>query len=188
MIHFHQDKTDSKQFIEIIDAITNNLIQKHNPDEVSVITIKNWFDHKWLNYSGKQIIQYDTKTQPAISYVLEPYWNKEITIPPFHPNRVLSESVYRKKEIKNTAFEEYFHEFQRSTENRNNLLSRKTKNGLCVWYSSNSEINKQGALMVYTINDLKTHSWYISIEEKGTWKITKTKGIAKNEIESLCSK
>ena len=185
MIPLQFDNTDAEGFKEIIETIISNLIKIFNPDEISVVRIKNWFDHKWLNYSGKQILKYNTKTHPSIPYVLEPYWNKEITIPPFNPNRVLSESRHRKKGIENSGFEETLHNFLWSTENRNNLISRRTNNGLCIWISSNTELNRQGSLMVYQIKGSEIQSWYASIEEKGDWKVTKTKGIDKNQIQLM---
>ncbi len=142
MIKIKFDDTDAKGFIAIVDLIIDRLIKNLNPDEISVVRIKNWFDHKWLNYSGKKVLKYDTKTFPGIPFVLEPFWNKEITIPPFNPNRVLSETFFKLKNTKNEKFEELFHINQKSTENRNNFISKKTKSGLCIWISSNSKINK----------------------------------------------
>ena len=182
MIKIQFDNTDAEGFKKAINVLLKNLIRTINPDEISVVRIKNWFDHKWLNYSGKQIQKYDTTSTPDIPFVLEPYWNDQITIPPFNPNRILSEWIYRKGGNKNRVFEEPFHQFRRSTENNNNLISGKTNNGLCIWVSSNSEVNRQGSLMVYQIKDSKVHSWYISMEEKGTWKVTKVKGIDKNRV------
>lgn len=185
MIEIKFDTTDAKGFKDIVEAIINSLFKTFNPDEISIIRIKNWFDHKWLNYSGKRVLKYNTQTQPSIPFVLEPYWNKEITIPPFNPNRVISELRYRKKGTNNILFEEAFHKFQWSTENRNNLISRRTNNGLCIWLSSNSKVNKQGSLMVYQIKDSKIQSWYASIEEKERWKVFKTKGIDKNQVQLM---
>lgn len=185
MIEIKFDNTDAEGFKEIVDTIVNNLVKTFNPDEISIVRIKNWFDHKWLNYSGKQILKYDTRTNPSIPFVLEPYWNKEITVPPFNPNRVLSESRHRKKGISNARFEEILHKFQWSTENRNNLISRRMNNGLCIWISSNSKTNRQGSLMVYQIKDSEIQSWYACIEEKDDWKITKTKGVDKNQIQLM---
>lgn len=185
MIEIKFDNTDAEGFKEIVNTIVGNLIKTFNPDEISIVRIKNWFDHKWLNYSGKQILKYDTETHPSIPFVLEPYWNKEITVPPFNPNRVISESGHRKKGTSNALFEEALHKFQWSTENRNNLISRRINNGLCIWISSNSETNRQGSLMVYQIKDSEIQSWYASIEENDDWKVTKTKGIDKNQIQLM---
>ena len=179
------DNTDAEGFKEIVDDVVDELLQTLKPDEISIIRIKNWFDHKWLNFTGKQILKYDTKTHPGIPFVLEPFWNKEITIPPFSPNRVLSESLYRLKEVQNSRFEEIFHITQVTTDNRNNFVANRTKNGLCIWISSNSVLNRQGSMMVYQVKGSEIVTWYIRIEEKGKWKITKTRGIDNNRIQLM---
>jgi len=92
--------------------------------------------------------------------------------------------MYGKKGIENGGFES-LHKFQWSSENRNNLISRRTNNGLCIWISSNSETNRQGSLMVYQIKGAQIYSWYVSIEEKDGWKVTKTKGIDKNQVQLI---
>lgn len=59
------EKNDAPGFIELVDKITSVLIFQWNINEIMNIKIKNWFDHKWLNYSGKKIIHYEytlTKT------------------------------------------------------------------------------------------------------------------------------
>lgn len=95
----------------------------------------------------------------------------------------MSESFFRLKGIESKEFEELFHKYQNSTENRNNLISKKTMNGLCIWVSSNSKINNQGSLMVYQIKKLEILTWYISIENnRNNWKVTQTNGISKNQI------
>tara|TARA_R110000868_G_C10595544_1_gene739977 strand:+ start:46 stop:621 length:576 start_codon:yes stop_codon:yes gene_type:complete len=180
MLKIKFDTTDDNGFTEIVKSIITNLILSLNPDEISIVRIKNWFDHKWLNYSGKEIREYDTGKGAMIPFVLEPFWNKEITIPPFTPNRVLNESFYRLKGKVNPKFEELTHIWQRSMDNKKRLISERTESGLCIWISSNSVANGQGSLMVYQIKDSDILTWYVKIENKNGWKITKAKGIDKN--------
>ncbi len=180
MIKLKLDNTDDSGFIEVVESIIGNLISSLNPSEVSIIRIKNWFDHKWLNFSGKKIRKYETGIGSMIPFVLEPYWGKEITIPPFNPNRVLNETFYKKKGIENSKFQELKHIWQRSTENKKRLISDKTVDGLCIWISTNTVTNGQGSLMVYQIQNSEILTWYVSFENKKGWKITKTKGIDQN--------
>ena len=58
MIEIKFDNTDTKVFKEVIDTIVGNLMKRFNRDKNSVVQIKNWFDPKWLNYYGKQILKY----------------------------------------------------------------------------------------------------------------------------------
>lgn len=180
MIKLKTDNSDDPGFIKVIESVIGNLISSLNPNEVSIIRIKNWFDHKWLNYSGKEIRKYDAGAGAMIPFVLELYWGKEITIPPFNPNRVISENFYKKKGNGNSKSHELTHVWQRSTENKKRLISYKTENGLCIWISTNTVTNGQGSLMVYQTQNSEILTWYANFENKNSWKITKTKGIDQN--------
>ncbi|WP_179019271.1 hypothetical protein [Winogradskyella forsetii] len=185
MIKIKFDNTDDHGFKEIVESIIRNLILSLHPKEIAIVRIKNWFDHKWLNYSGKAIYKNETGTNAMIPLVSEPCWSKEITIPPFNPNRVLSETIYRLYETENPKFEELLHVSQNSNDNVKRIISELTKNGICIWISSNSETNKQGSVMVYQIQNSEVITWYLNIEDKNGWKITKSKGIDKNTIQSM---
>ncbi|MEL7001901.1 MAG: hypothetical protein AAFN93_04105 [Bacteroidota bacterium] len=175
-------KDDAEGFKEIIDHLIFKLVEFHNPDEVAVIRIKNWFDHKWLNYSGQGPQKYDTHSKPGIPFVLKPFWTEEITVPPFNPNRVLSTTFYKPDEHYNDTFIEPIHIYQNSTENLKNRITKRSDNGICFWVSTNSTTNRQGSLMTYIIKGEQIETWYASIEEHGLWKINRTKGISKNKL------
>ena len=67
-----------------------------------------------------------------IPFVLEPSWDKETTIPPFNPNRVLTHTVYRLHKIENTKFEEMLDIHQNSTDNRKKIISEQTET-VCIY-------------------------------------------------------
>ena len=173
---------DAEGFKEIVDHLVFKLLELYNPDEVAVIRIKNWFDHKWLNYSGKKIIKYDDNSHPHIPFILTPFWNTEITIPPFNPNRILSEIYYKPDGNHSEKFTEVYHKWQNSSDNLKNKIVNRTNNGLCLWISSNSVQNRQGCIMAYRIHDGNVDSWYANIEENGLWRLSQTKGISKNKL------
>src|SRR5687768_6991582 len=87
---------DAQDFIKSINKIMLALIEKFQINEVCIVRIKNWFDHKWLNYSGKSVVQFPGGAG-LIDSALNNEWRKKITIPPFNPNRVLSETFFRIK-------------------------------------------------------------------------------------------
>lgn len=184
MINIEFDNTDAEGFREIVNSLVIHGIQSFDPDEISVVRIRDYFDHKWLNYSGSKIEKYITNTNPAIQFVLVPHWNKEITVPPFHPNRVLSESFFWKKGI-GSAKRENLHQIQLTTNNRNNFILKRFDKALCFWISSNSLNSKQGCLMVYEIRDTDVVTWYVCCEDKNGWKVTRTKGIDFDHIQNI---
>lgn len=176
---------DAEGFKEIIDHLTFKLLQLYNPDEVAVIRIKNWFDHKWLNYSGQGPEKYDLQTDPGVPFVLRPFWKKEITVPPFNPNRVLSTTFYKPYGNHNARFIKPIHEFQTTTDNLNNQVEERSDNGICFWISTNSVTNGQGSLMTYRIKNRQVETWFASIREHGSWKVHQSKGISKNKLQRL---
>ena len=178
------EEGDSGGFIELVNRIMAVNIYQCRIDEIMNIRIKNWFDHKWLNYSGKKIIHFENTTHPD-AVALTDDWNEKITFPPFNPNRVLSEQYFRKRSTGNKEFERVIHKKQRSTENQQNKVIDRTNNGLYVWYSSNSELNQQGSVMIYRVDSEQVYTWYALFIRRTNWQISKTKGISTGELELL---
>ena len=175
---------DSSDFINIISRIINELADKYDIDEICIIKIKNWFDQKWLNYSGKGIIHFEETTHPD-KVALTNFWKDKITVPPFNPNRVLTELTFYRNSTENKDFERLLHVDQKSSDNQNNRIITKSDNGLFVWFSSNTKTNQQGSLMIYRVDNNNVETWYASIENKNGWTITKTKGTDLTELKEL---
>ena len=175
---------DSSEFIIILNEIINRIIIRDDIAEISVVRIKNWFDHKWLNYSGKGVIHYKTTTH-LDEVALTNFWKEKITVPPFNPNRVLSELSFHKRATGNKVFDKALHRWQRSSENQNNRIQRKSANGLFIWYSSNTEENQQGSIMTYEVIGDNVDTWYANLVNSDGWKVMKTKGINIDELKDL---
>ena len=47
--------TDDNDFIDLLNALLNAFLVQQTPEQLWVIQIDNWFDHKWLRYSGSGI-------------------------------------------------------------------------------------------------------------------------------------
>ena len=46
------DPTDDPEFVAIIERIAVKTFKQGDYEEAFIIEIKNWFDHKWLKFSG----------------------------------------------------------------------------------------------------------------------------------------
>jgi len=172
---------DAPDFIKSINKIMFGLIEKFQINEVCLVRIKNWFDHKWLNYSGKSVVQFHGGAG-LFDVSLDNEWREKITVPPFNPNRVLSETFFRVKPTENKMFEKPLHTTKDSNDNLHNRISMYTKNGLFVWYSSDTEHNQKGSLMIYRVQDGVVSTFYASFEHNNGWKIKQTKDIPVNEL------
>lgn len=56
-----------------------------------------------------------------------------------------------------------------------NRISDYTKNRMFVWYSSNTEINQKGSMMIYIVQAGDVKTFYISFVNINGWKINQTK-------------
>ena len=147
------------------------------------VEIKNWFDHKWLNFSGKSVIHFESGGLFERDASLQEEWRTKTTIPPFNHNRVLWEKFVRKKETGNKRFEKIMHTKRSSNDNIHNRIKDLTENGLFVWFSSQSKMNKRGSLMVYRVQGEEIETWYASFEERDKWEIIQSKGVDLNELK-----
>lgn len=83
-------ETDDPGFIEVLNSILSELIAEHAPDQFWVIQIDNWFDHKWLGFSGMGLIASNIPLNTYDTVKAESYQEK-VTFPPFTPNRVVGQ-------------------------------------------------------------------------------------------------
>ena len=134
------DETDDQTFIEKVSDVINGMLLDTKVAGISVVKIRDWFGPKWLGFSGKKL--------GAIGihkYVL--------TLPPFHPHRVLSQRFYA-YHADSLAYEKVWPPFrlhikQPSEKNFERRVGKYLPSGALVWYSSDSARTGQGALMIY---------------------------------------
>ena len=46
---------DDLKFVSIVSSIIDVLTDEYKPQIIASIQIDNWFDHKWLKFSGKSL-------------------------------------------------------------------------------------------------------------------------------------
>ncbi|MEL7147658.1 MAG: hypothetical protein AAFO69_14880, partial [Bacteroidota bacterium] len=116
---------------------------------------------------------------------LESRWSNYTTIPPFHPNRIISSKSFVTNNNLRPASSNRLHQLQESNDNIHRRISTYLPEGIALWYSSESFINQRGSLMVYHIKNGQVISWYATIANRKSWKITQTKGIPLHELQYL---
>lgn len=163
---------DNPKFISNIEIIIRDKVSKCRPFELYLTRIDNWFDDKWVKFSGTHM------------HEISIWQQKDITIPPFHPNRVdscdyyrLDNAIYKKQTPYKTL-----HIIQASTDNFKRKIADYTDNGLFIWFSGNSKINNKGTLMGYLVQDKNCYTFYISLTGEKNWSVNKTKGISAKEV------
>ena len=102
MIRIADGLTDDSDFLVLLTSLTRGLIARFNPDQVWIIHIDNWFDHKWLKFSGLGAVpsklprMFETPGVPvdSLASMKVPFHQEKLTFPPFTPNRILAQWSY----------------------------------------------------------------------------------------------
>jgi hypothetical protein len=172
-IHLLKFDNDDENFIRIVENIINKSISSFQPNEIYVVRIDQWFDHKWQGFSGKISGVFGVR-------------GKILTIPPFIPDRVI-EQLHFQKIGKNYQQQkaENLHIYQESGENLQRKIRHLTNSASFFWFSGNVANNSQASLMNYQIKDQAENGWYVSFLEKETWQVYKTNNISRNEVLAL---
>lgn len=178
------DETDDSEYLRLVNNVVRKLRRQLKVDEVFVIKIKNWFDHKWLNFSGKLAIPFDTSPYSELHSALKDHWADKKTFPPFSPNRMIVATRWSKLDHDKSTLNQ-IHKWQPTSQNLYRRIQQYTNDALFVWYTSNTKINKQGAIMAYSIKEETVTSWYASFVYEKQWKVKKTKEIAREDVEML---
>jgi hypothetical protein len=82
MITIRRAQEDDPGFLSQVRSILVGCLHEYNPVEAYVVRIRDFFDYKWCYFSGK------TWGVLGVSDF------RNLTLPPFVPNRVLSQDHY----------------------------------------------------------------------------------------------
>lgn len=187
--------TDDNDFVDLLNALLNALLAQQIREQVWVIQIDNWFDHKWLRYSGSGSVAAKFPADWTSSFmdrfisVKEQFWQDKLTFPPFAPDRVVSqwsflqsEGVYIEAPLMKLPHRESRY---RSHSNLNRRVEDFVRSALFVWYSGNTLKNGRGSLMVYSVGADKPICWFAAFGRKSDWMLERTKGIEKEQVSRL---
>ncbi len=186
-IHIPAKLNDDPQFVELVSRVASGLLVENVPEQVFVIQIDNWFDQKWLNFSGIGRVGFDS---PFADTALDEFRQDKITFPPFSPNRVVEEYCFLRGENGDYAPSEhtsFVHSREResSSLNLHKRVSDFSDAGIFIWFSSNTQSNSRGSLMVYEVNRSEVNTWFAAFSKKTEWKLLQTCGIAREQVQLL---
>lgn len=187
--------TDDNDFVDLLNILLNALLVQQSPEQLWVIQIDNWFDHKWLRYSGsgsvaaKFPVDWTSSFMDRFTSVKEQFWRDRLTFPPFAPDRVMSqwsflhsERGYIESPLPKLPHRE---SRRRSHANLNRRVEDFVRSASFVWYSGNTLKNGRGSLMVYSIGSGNPICWFAAFGRKSGWTLERTKGIDKEQVSRL---
>jgi hypothetical protein len=182
------DESDDPAFIALVEQIVRRWDEDHNPDEVFLIQIKNWFDHKWLKYSGKSRVAFVSGFDNHPQVALDPVFQDRVTFPPFTPNRVVREQLWTAAKGERRHRVHRKKTWQHSAWNLQRRVTQFASSALFVWFSSGTLENQQGSLMIYHVEGESVDAWYAALRKdsaNGVWKLERTKGIAMADLHCV---
>jgi len=182
-------ETDDPYFIERLNLLVSGLMSRSTPEEVWVIQIDNWFDHKWLKFSGIGKVNFPWPPYSERLGALDPFYQDKVTFPPFNPNRIWCQWSFKREgdRYAEVALPKLLHKQDKQSSGAN-LLRRVqdfSDSACFVWYSANTVANGRGSVMVYDLSSDRVECWFASFVRHEEWKLNATKGISQNEVELL---
>ena len=163
---------DSKDFIAEVEHCTNGILRAYSPSELILIKIDNWFGPKWLRFSGK--------TLGALGV-----WRSKLTVPPFVPNRVISERRFSAPDYITATPRKPIHIEIESKGAINRDLSEVAPKASLIWYSGNSQKMKRGSVMAYIWHSDSYWAWYAEWAGTDSWKVVSARNIGLAEVSAL---
>ena len=165
--------SDDPRFIALASQLLDSAVTANLPEEIYVVRIDQWFDAKWLNFSGKVL--------GAVGVS-----NSRTTVPPFHPHRVVAESHFSVASD-SAAFvataAQPLHISQSSDQNLTRSIARVSSSAIFFWYSGSTLDLDRGSTMLYRTNQDEVFSWYASFHRSPTWRLDRHRGISPTEVQ-----
>ncbi len=189
IVQLQPTKNDNLEFIRLLKSVVEGILDEVESDDLYVIAIDNWFDHKWLKFSGIGVVPFEFPAFMNREDALDEFRQDNLTLPPFSPKRVINQSYFHKQ---NDVYIEsdspvlvHKQQRQRSEENLNRRIADSSKSGTFVWYSSNTIVNARASVMVYTIKNAQAEAWFSAFRNADGWKLHLTKGINRDRVQGF---
>jgi hypothetical protein len=170
---------DAPDFIRQVERVANGVIRSHAPETLVLIKIDNWFGSKWLGFSGKAL--------GAVGVWNKPYNRPadKIRIPPFVPNRVVSQRRFGGPAYEEIDSGKPIHKQIPSDLALVRKAATTEPTAALVWYSGNSEATGRGAVMVYVPVGDSYWPWYAALKMGEPWRVTETWDIKREDLSGL---
>lgn len=182
-------KNDDLAFIRLLKGVVEKILGETESYELYVVAIDNWFDHKWLRFSGIGVVPFEFPAFMNREDALGEFRQDHVTLPPFSPKRVICQSYFHRQ---GAAYVEadspvllHKRERQRSEENLNRRVGDISVSGTFVWYSSNTLVNARASIMVYTVKNAQVEPWFAAFRNASGWKLHLTKGINRERVQGF---
>jgi hypothetical protein len=169
------DSGDAPDFVALVERICSDALERYAPADFVLVKINNWFGSKWLGFSGKAVGALGVRHEAD-----------GIRIPPFVPNRVISQRRF--------SGHPAYNEVSGGRPIRkhipsSNALQRKAALHLprtaIGWSSGNTIASGRGAVMAYVPTDGSYWAWYGGWEKVQNWGLRESRSIKPEQLTQL---
>jgi hypothetical protein len=184
------NETDDPEFIDLVSRVIDRSALIGQPHGIFVVKIDNWFDERWLNFSGKGRVGVSYGNLAVPDTVLDEFRQDKITFPPFNPRRVINERYFEREVdggYQPSIAQPLVHRrrLERSANNLHQRVVDFTQSAIFVWFSSNTKQNQRGSIMLYESSESEVRTWFAAVVKKQVWEISQTKGIGVEVIRQF---
>jgi len=178
-IHISPRGEDDSSFVAAITRVLDGIVRRIHPRDVFVVQVADPFGDRWCGTGGRFLGEREAQT--VVSRDVP-------TLPPFPPERIISQVVYRlaldftSYVVAKDAEPLHVHglkgkEYQRE-------LSMFTEAGVFVWYSGGSASGNLGTIMVQVVAPEFSDVWHVTLGRGASgWEFIEGIGIAREEFE-----
>jgi hypothetical protein len=179
---------DSAEFIEKSRALAIGVASEYRPARLYVVRIDNWFGPKWMHFAGKLSVA------KGAGFGVH---KTRLHVPPFVPNRVVAERVFVGPDCEEAVVAPPLHIECPSKQALLRRIEDIDKDAAFMWFSSESEAQKRGAVMVYlpVTFDPKTPrkggiidrgALYVGFSKRAmSWEPSMLRGVSRGEVAHL---
>ena len=177
---------DHATFLAAVNGLIATIVAEKHPGDLYVTRINKWFDHKWLSYSGLGRVRFEGSR--LTDTALDAFWRDKLTFPPFNPRQVGQQMYWHRRdngEYGGTKNPKWIHKkrLSPSADNLNSRVADFSDSALFVWFTSNTETNGHGSVMVYQVDGDDVSAWYASFRQENGWVVDRTKGIDRKTVQ-----
>jgi hypothetical protein len=179
---------DSAEFIEKARALAIGVARDCEPARLYIVRIDNWFGPKWMHFAG---------TLTVGKYAAIGVHKTRLHVPPFVPNRVVAERVLRGPDYEETVAAAPLHIECPSKQALKRRIADIDEDAAFIWFSSESEVQKRGSVMVYlpVVFDPATRrrssligrgAFYVGLSQRAiSWEPAMLRGVSRSEAAHL---
>jgi hypothetical protein len=178
---------DSTEFMKKVQELVVAVARDYEPARLYVIRIDNWFGPKWMHFAGK----FTAGKGFAIGV-----HKTTLHVPPFVPRRAVAERVFAGPNFDEAIIRPPLHIECTSEFALTRRIADVDKEAAFVWFSSESEAQKRGSIMVYLPvasarpasrrHGRAREAFYIGFSQRKIgWEPAMLRGISRGEVEHV---